>query len=180
MLKGGAIPVLETERLLLRAHRAEDFAAHSAMLADEKVTRYVGGKPVSPEEAWRKLIGAAGVWTLLGYGYWSVERKEDGLYIGQVGFADFKRDMEPSIAGLPEMGWLFASHAHGRGYASEAVAAGLAWADEALKGQEVVAIINPNNASSIKVAEKAGFARREEAIYKGESILLFRRPARSS
>lgn len=179
-MAGGAIPTLETERLLLRAQRAEDFPAHHAMLADENVVRYVGGKPVPPEEAWRKLIGAAGVWTLLGYGYWSVERKEDGAYLGTVGFADFKREMEPSIEGLPEMGWLFASHAHGRGYASEAVAAGLAWSGRALKGQEVVAIIDPNNAPSIKVAEKAGFCRREDAVYKGEPILLFRRPAFSS
>jgi RimJ/RimL family protein N-acetyltransferase len=92
-----------------------------------------------------------------------------------VGFADFKRGMTPSIDGLPEMGWIFAPEAQGRGYASEAVAAGLRWADAALAAPEIVAIIDPGNAPSIRVAEKAGFAEREEAVYKEQPILLFRR-----
>ena len=97
--------------------------------------------------------------------------------MGQVGFADFKRDMQPSIDDLPEMGWLLSSDAHGQGYASEAVSAGLRWIDEALGCPEVVAIIDPANAPSINVAEKAGFSLREDATYKGEPILLFRRPS---
>jgi RimJ/RimL family protein N-acetyltransferase len=74
------------------------------------------------------------------------------------------------------MGWVFAREAHGQGYASEAVGAGLDWADEALKGREFVAIISPANAPSIRVAERGGFVRAEEGCYKDESILLFRRP----
>lgn len=171
-------PVLETERLLLREQRLDDFDRHAAMLADPQVYRFVGNKPAAREEAWRKLIGCAGLWSILGYGYWSVERKSDRAYIGQVGFADFKRDMQPPIEGIPEMGWLLSSDAHGEGLASEAVAAGLRWADEALGGCEITAIIDPGNAGSIRVAEKAGFSSREEASYKGEPILLFRRPAR--
>jgi RimJ/RimL family protein N-acetyltransferase len=112
---------------------------------------------------------------MLGYGYWAVERKEDGLLVGHAGFADMKRDMRPSIEGLPEMGWIFARDAQGQGYAREAVAAGLAWADSALHAPEIVAIIDPANAPSIRVAERAGFSVREEAVYKGEPILLFRR-----
>lgn len=176
-MAGGAAPLIETERLLLRAQRADDFARHAAMLADPKVYRYVGNQPVAREEGWRKLIGCAGLWSVLGYGYWSVERKSDGAYVGQVGFADFKRDMEPSIENIPEMGWLLASDAHGQGYASEAVSAGLRWIDQALGRPEVVAIINPDNAHSIRVAEKAGFSLREAATYKDAPILLFRRPS---
>lgn len=179
MASGGVIPVLETDRLLLRPQREEDFVRHAAMLSDSAVVAFLGGKPVAREEAWRKLIGCAGLWSVLGYGYWSAERKEDGLYVGQVGFADFKRNLTPSIDNLPEMGWIFSPEAHGRGYASEAVAAGLAWADNALAGREVVAIIDPRNAASIRVAEKAGFSVREDARYGEEAILLFRRPARS-
>lgn len=176
-MAGGSVPLVETERLLLREQRTDDFARHAAMLADPAVYRYVGNAPVSREEAWRKLIGAAGLWSMLGYGYWSVERKSDGAYVGQIGFADFKRDMRPSIDNLPEMGWLLSSDAHGQGFASEAVSAGLRWIDEALGRPEVVAIIDLSNAGSIKVAEKAGFSVREDATYKGEPILLFRRPS---
>ena len=73
------------------------------------------------------------LWSLLGYGYWAVERREDGAMIGQIGFADFKRDMAPGIEDLPEMGWMFAREASGQGYATEAAAAALAWADATLK-----------------------------------------------
>lgn len=173
---GMSIPIIETERLRLRGQTADDLVRHAAMLADPQATRYLGG-PIAREDAWRKLIACAGLWPVLGYGYWSVERKDNGLYAGQVGFADFKRAMEPPIEGLPEMGWLFTSDAHGQGYAGEAVAAGLAWADEKLSGLGIVAIIDPLNAPSIRVAERAGFSGRAEALYKDEPILIFRRPA---
>jgi RimJ/RimL family protein N-acetyltransferase len=174
----GGTPVLETERLRLRPFRADDLAANAAMLADPEVVRHLGGNASSREEAWRKMLAGPGMWAFMGFGYWAVELKQDGAYLGQIGFADFKRDLAPSIEGLPEMGWLFASHAHGKGYASEAVAAGLAWAGEALAGRDIVAIIDAGNAASIRVAEKAGFCERMEALYRDETILLFRRPAR--
>jgi RimJ/RimL family protein N-acetyltransferase len=171
-------PTLETPRLRLRGFRASDLEPQQATMADPQVYRFLGGAPASREETWRKILGSPGLWALLGYGYWVAERREDGAYLGQIGFADFKRDMAPSIEGLPEMGWIMAREAQGRGYATEAVLAALAWADEALGGGEVVAIISHDNAASIRIAEKGGFIHREEALYKGEPILLFRRPAR--
>ncbi len=176
-MTGGAAeaPVIETERLRLRGFRADDLDAQAAAMADPKVVRHLGGSPFSREEAWRKMLASPGLWVLLGYGYWVAERREDGAYLGQIGFADFKRDMTPSIEGLPEMGWIMAPQAQGRGYASEAVLAALSWADQALGGREIVAVIDPGNAASIRVAEKGGFTRREAATYKGKPILLFRR-----
>jgi RimJ/RimL family protein N-acetyltransferase len=114
---------------------------------------------------------------MLGYGYWSVERRSDGRYIGHLGFADFKRDMEPSLEGLPEMGWIFASDAQGQGFALEGVSAALAWADAALKAPEIAAIVSPDNAPSIRLAERTGFAPAEQTSYKGDPILVFRRRA---
>ena len=113
---------------------------------------------------------------MLGYGYWAVEAKGEGRMIGHVGFGDFKRDMQPSIEGVPEMGWVFAPEAQGQGYASEAVAGALVWADARLEAREITAIISHGNDASVRVAEKAGFNVREEATYRGEPILLFRRP----
>lgn len=168
-------PLVETPRLRLRAFRESDLEPQAAVMGDRDVVRHLGGTPFSREETWRKLLAGPGLWAVLGYGYWVAERKEDGAYLGQIGFADFKRDMTPSIEGLPEMGWIFAPNAQGHGYASEAVVGALAWADEALKAPEVVAIISHANAPSIRVAEKGGFDDREEALYKGEPILLFRR-----
>ncbi|HEX8225727.1 MAG TPA: GNAT family N-acetyltransferase [Allosphingosinicella sp.] len=169
-------PVLETPRLRLRGFRASDLDAQWATMTDPEVVRHLGG-PASREDTWRKIIGATGLWDLLGYGYWVVERRADGAYLGHVGFADFKRDMKPGIEGIPEMGWIMARQAQGQGHATEAVLAALDWAGKALGGGEIVAIISHENAPSVRIAEKAGFSHREEAVYKGEPILLFRRPA---
>ncbi|HYW17039.1 MAG TPA: GNAT family N-acetyltransferase [Allosphingosinicella sp.] len=171
-------PVLETERLRLRPFRAGDLDSQWASMTDPEVVRFLGGVAQSREETWRKILGSPGLWALLGYGYWVAERRGDGAYLGQIGFADFKRDMSPGIEGIPEMGWIMAREAQGRGYATEAVLAALDWADAALGGGEIVAIISHENGASIRIAEKAGFSHREEAAYKGEPILLFRRPGR--
>ena len=136
----------------------------------------MGGEPLPREEAWRRICTVTGLWPLIGYGYWAVERLEDGAWLGLVGFADFKRDMTPSIEGQPEMGWILAAHAHGRGYAGEATQAAMAWADEHLPDREFVAIIDHDNAASLRVAEKLGFDHREEAVYRDAPVLLLRRP----
>ena len=168
-------PVLESIRLRLRGHRQEDFDGQRAMLGDPAVMRHISGQPLDAEDAWRRMLCAPGLWDLLGYGYWVVEERASGRFLGQVGFADFKRDMEPGISGIPEMGWMLAPHAWGRGVASEATALALDWADRELRAAETVAIIDPDNAASIRIAKKAGFALGEPASYRGEPILLFRR-----
>jgi RimJ/RimL family protein N-acetyltransferase len=167
-------PVLATARLTLRPFRAGDVDAQAAMMGDARVMRHLGG-PLGREESWRKLLCGNGLWSLFGYGYWAVERREDGRMIGQIGFADFRRDMTPSVENIPEMGWLFAADAGGQGYATEAGLAGLAWADAVLKPAQIVAIIDAGNLASIRVAEKCGFNENEPATYRGEPILLFRR-----
>lgn len=172
----GEAPVLQTERLTLRPFRAADADAQAAMMGDAEVMRHLGGHPLAREDSWRKLLGGHACWSLFGFGYWAVERRDGGPMIGQIGFADFQRDMAPSVMGIPEMGWLFAREAAGQGYATEAAAAGLAWIDAALGPPETVAIIDHENTASIRVAEKSGFSEREPAVYRGESILLFRRP----
>jgi RimJ/RimL family protein N-acetyltransferase len=168
-------PTLETARLVLRPFRESDIEAQSRAMGDPGVVRHLGGTPFSREDAWRRLLCAPGLWNLLGYGYWAVVEKDGGAYVGQIGFADFKRDLEPNIEGLPEMGWILAPEMHGRGYATEAVVAAIAWADATLDAPELTAIIDHANTASIRVAEKSGFSIREEAVYRGAPILLFRR-----
>jgi RimJ/RimL family protein N-acetyltransferase len=173
------VPVIETARLRLRCLTKEDLRYWVAATSDPEVVRYLGGVAFSREDIWRRILATAGSWHILGYGYWAVELRDRPEMIGHVGFGDFKRDMQPGIEGMPEMGWVFARAGQGRGYASEAVAAGLDWADQALAGQEIAAIIDPDNAPSIRVAEKAGFSSCEQAVYRDQPILLFKRPAAS-
>jgi len=169
-----AAPTLETARLRLRAHRLADFEPILAIASDPAVMRHIcGAQP--REEAWRRMLCGPGCWALLGYGYWVVQRREGGAVIGQAGLADFKRDMRPSIEGLPELGYVFAAEAHGQGFATEAAAAILEWADAELAADQIVAIIDENNPASIRVAERNGFSVRESATYRDAPILLFRR-----
>jgi RimJ/RimL family protein N-acetyltransferase len=170
-----AVPVLETERLRLRAHRPEDHAACAALWSDPTVTRHIGGRPSTAEEVWKRLLQYAGLWSLLGYGYWAVEEKASGRYIGDVGLADFRRELEPSLQGMLEFGWALAPEVHGKGYAGEAVDAALAWATQQHPGLQAVCIIAPDNAASIRVAERAGFVRWQESTYHGTPTVVFRR-----
>jgi len=172
-------PVIETARLRLRGLRASDIEAQAAMNGDERVMRYAGGEALNREESWRRMLSGPAMWLLRGYGAWAVERKTDGEFLGQIFFANFKRDMTPSIEGQPEMGWMFALNAHGQGYASEAVAAALEWADQMLAGQEIIALIDDENLASIRVAEKAGFTLRGEGFYKDDTVLMYSRMAGS-
>ena len=87
------IPVVKTERLLLRGAKIDDFASFAATRANPEVTQYIGGKPLTEEESWTKLLRSNGLWMLLGFGYWTIEERETGAVIGEVGFADFKRDI---------------------------------------------------------------------------------------
>jgi RimJ/RimL family protein N-acetyltransferase len=172
------VPVIDTPRLRLRGHRVADFAPSAAMWGDPVVTRYVGGRPFSGEEVWSRLLRYAGLWALLGYGYWVIEDRRSGKFVGEVGFANFKREMEPSIGDGIEIGWALATWAHGRGFATEAVVAALGWGDGHFNGNQTLCVIDPGNLASIGVARKAGYQGAERRSYKGAPVLLsFRQKA---
>jgi RimJ/RimL family protein N-acetyltransferase len=168
-----AVPVLETERLRLRGHGLDDFTASAAMWADPVVTRHIGGRPFSEEESWTRLLRYVGHWALLGFGYWVVEEKATGSFAGEIGFADYKRDMEPPLKGTPEIGWVFATEFHGKGYATEAVRAAVAWGDAHFGAGTTACIIHPEHLASIRVAEKCGYRKLQLATYKAQPTLLF-------
>ncbi len=169
------VPVLETERLRLRGHRPDDFASSAAMWADPVVTRYIGGKPLSPEEAWSKFLRYAGLWSLLGYGYWAVEERASGEFAGELGFADLKRDIEPSLGDTPELGWALVSRLRGKGYATEGVRAALAWGDQHFGAARTACIIHPDNLASIRVATKCGYREYHRTLYKEHEVVLLAR-----
>ncbi|NIX77190.1 GNAT family N-acetyltransferase [Microvirga sp. c23x22] len=171
------VPVLETERLVLRGHRAGDFEACAALWADPEVTRFISGKPSMSEESWGRLVRYVGHWALLGFGYWAVEEKASGGFVGEIGFADYKRDIEPSLAGVPELGWVISPRVHGRGYATEAVRAAIAWGDKHFGAIRTACIISPENTASLRVAEKCGFRQLLATTYKDKPTVMFTRGA---
>jgi RimJ/RimL family protein N-acetyltransferase len=167
------IPVLETARLRLRPHGMADFEALASLWADPVVTRFIGGKPATREESWARLLRYSGLWPLVGFGYWLVEDRATGTYLGDVGFADFHRQIDPAPPALPEIGWVLSPAAHGRGVATEAATAALGWL-----GRDCFCIIDPAHGASLRVAAKLGFESRGLARYRDASVtvLLRRQP----
>ena len=170
-----AIPGIETERLTLRVHRLEDFVDSTAMWGDPEVTRYIGGRPFPKEEVWTKLLRYVGHWSVMGFGYWVIRDRATGRFVGEVGFADFKRDIQPSLEGAPEIGWALAPWAHGKGLATEAVRASVAWGVTHFESGRTVCLISPENLASIRVAEKCGYKEFKRTTYKGQPTILFER-----
>jgi RimJ/RimL family protein N-acetyltransferase len=166
------VPVLETERLRMRGHRLDDFPASAAMWADPIVTRHFG-KSYTEEEAWTRFLRYIGHWSLLGFGYWVVEEKATGNFAGEVGFADYKRNIEPPL-NAPEIGWVLASQFHGKGYVTEAVRAAVAWGDGYFKSR-TTCIIHPANLASIRVAEKCGYGEFQRTLYHGHPTIMLAR-----
>jgi RimJ/RimL family protein N-acetyltransferase len=169
------IPVLETERLILREHRLEDFPAYMAMWADEAVVRFISGKAFTEEESWARYLRNIGQWDLVGAGFWAVEEKSTRRFIGQIGFVEAYRAIEPSLKGVPEIGWSLASDTQGKGYALEGARAALAWGEKHFGGKPIRCIIDPDNMASLKLAEKLGFRELIRTTYKGDVILMLER-----
>ncbi|MDI7861026.1 GNAT family N-acetyltransferase [Rhizobiaceae bacterium n13] len=168
------IPTIETERLILRPHRLSDLEACVEMSKDEAVVRYISGVPLPKEQTWVRMLRWVGMWHYLGYGFLAVEEKETGRFIGEAGFQEMHRDMVPSIEGTLEAGWVLTPDVHGRGYATEALTALIAWAETHFPGKTMSCIIDPRNEPSLRVAAKLGFRELARTNYNGEVIVLSR------
>jgi RimJ/RimL family protein N-acetyltransferase len=165
---------IETERLVLDGHTAEDFSAVCALWADPRVVQHIGGTPSTREESWARLLRYRGGWPLRGFGFWAVREKATGRFAGDLGFKDSCRPIEPSIFGLPEAGWALAPWAQGKGYATEALSAALGWLD----GQSFrlsVCLIAPENAASLRLAHRHGYGQATAVQFGGEETLLLQR-----
>lgn len=148
-------PVLETERLRLRPIEVKDFALLESFMASER-SRYVGG-PMSSSDCWRMFTGDVGQWVLLGFGAWTIELRDGGESIGQIGLnhpVDFPER---------ELGWLLWDGFEGQGYAYEAAMCARKFAFGELGWTTVVSYIDAHNERSIKLAEHMGAVRDEDA-----------------
>ncbi len=166
-------PLVETDRLRLRAHTANDFQACIPLWNDPIVTRFIGGRSYTPEEVWQRIQRYAGSWVLLGHGFWAIEEKSTGKLIGEIGIMDAKRDMDPPFGDDLELGWALLPASHGKGYASEALEATLDWERRQFDAACLVALIDPDNAPSIRLAHKFGFMERARTVYRGVPSIQF-------
>jgi RimJ/RimL family protein N-acetyltransferase len=169
-------PTLTTGRLVLRAMTMADWEPYATMWADPRVTAFIGGEPRPRQLAWMKFCQSAGLWPLLGYGYWTVIDRADASFLGIAGFAQFERGY-PAIGGFPEAGWAFAADAWGRGIAGETVGAIVRWADAHLSIAETRCMIDHGNVASATVAGRNGYVPSGELA---NEMPVFRRPKLSA
>lgn len=168
-------PVLETERLTLRAPGPQDWEACAAFLTSGRA-RYIDGPHTRPS-AWRSFAHLVGHWALRGHGMFAFCLKGRDVVIGVAG------PQYPEGWAEPEIGWSIWSEANeGRGYVSEAARATRRWAFDTLGWQTCVSYIDPANTRSIALAERLGCTLDPEAVVPDlpdwEGTLVYRHPNR--
>lgn len=159
---------LETPRLRLRMFRQADVDAYAAMLADPEVARYLSqGQPLSRSEAWRHMAMLLGHWQLFGFGPWAVEERASGELVGRLG------PYYP--AGWPglELIWTIRRQSWGQGLATEGARAALAYVFDRMACDRVISLIRPQNAASIRVAEKIGQRLQDRMDFYGGEVLVY-------
>ncbi len=168
-MTGMDIPTLETERLILRAFRADDIDACTAMVENTEVSQFlsVGGEPMTRLDAWRSIATTLGHWQLRGFGQWAAEEKETGTFVGRLGL------YYPETWPGREVGYALAREHWGKGYATEGCAAARDYAFEVLNWDEIISIISPDNTKSIAVAERLGETYREDWQLKGKTLRIY-------
>ena len=170
-----AAPDIETARTRLRAHRLEDFEPMIAMWQDEAVYRHILGRASTSNETWSRLLRYIGHWQALGFGYWVIEERQSGLYLGEAGFADFHRDIDPPLGPAPEAGWALVSSAHGRGLATEVMLAAQEWLDSHNHYCQSDCILDPQHQASLRVAQKCSYSHAYYTTFAGNPTSVMTR-----
>ena len=174
-MTGQPFPQLTTARLTLRAHETADFDDLLSLWSDPDVVRYIGGRANTADEVWSRLLRYRGLWPLLGFGYWRIEDRQTGRYVGDAGLADFRRGLGDGFDESPETGWALAPWAHGQGLAGEAMGAILKWADETAEIERTVCMIQPENAASLRLAGRLGYRPMGQRSFNGSPTQTFER-----
>lgn len=158
--------VLLTPRLRLRPRTLADLEPIVEMDADPRVRRYIGGpldRVSHRAEVRRRIVEGRPE----PHASWAIEWRDRP---GFLGLCALSPSQEP---GFTEIGWRLAHWHWGQGIASEAAAAVADRALGVLGIAPLLALINPENAASIRVAEKLGFRCTGEAQFRGVRQLLY-------
>ena len=158
---------LETERLVLRQVREDDLDAYARMMADPEIRRFMDGRAIGRDEAWREIAAWLGHWQLRGFGLWAVQTKAADTLIGRVGL--YQPEGWPGL----EVGWTLAREHWGHGYATEGARAAMACAFGLLDADHLISVIHPENSRSIRVAERIGESFERTSRVRGFDVLIY-------
>jgi RimJ/RimL family protein N-acetyltransferase len=143
--------IIETDRLILRPIDPErDFDHWYRTNSDPETVRYLGTKPMNRAEAWRSMALVLGHWAIRGFGFFSVELRETGEWVGRVG------PWFPEGWPAREVGWTVSPDHLRKGYATEAASASVDYVFNTLGWERVVHVIMDGNEASVGVARKLG------------------------
>lgn len=165
------IPTLTFDRFTLRPLHESDVPALVRLHSDPEVMRYLrpdGTVETTPRQAWEYIAIHAGHWHLKGCGKWALVDSATDQLIGRVGYYDPPYEW-PGL----ELGWTLLREHWGKGYATTAAREAMRWGFEVRGFNEIISAIHPDNAASIRVAERLGEQRlRMDTVY-GNPCLIY-------
>ena len=163
------IPVIETDRLILRAPKLADLPAMMAFYASPQ-SHTVGG-PRDDLASAMTLQANIGHWAVHGFGSWHIADKSDDSWLGRTGFLMFPGWEEP------ELGWAVVQEAQGKGIAREATLAARNYGTRHLGLNAVISYIRPSNTRSIAFAERLGAVlEKTHDNWRGDACHIYRHP----
>ena len=160
-------PILTTERLTLRPHRRSDFDLLVHLYTTER-SRFVGGAR-RPAEVWRDFMNSVGHWPISGIGGWAIDLSATGQCIGEVAVC------QPPEYPETEIGWVLFEGFEKQGFALEAAIAARDYARLTINPPSLVSYIDPDNAPSIRLAQRlGGTPDLDAATPNGDPCLVYR------
>ncbi|MFE2143273.1 GNAT family N-acetyltransferase [Streptomyces sp. NPDC059456] len=157
---------LRTDRLLLRRWRASDLEPWAAMNADPHVREHLG-ELLTREQSDAVVELMQTRFDERGFGWWALELRETGAFVGRAGLD--RVDAEMPFEGV-DIGWRLTRSAWGRGYATEAAKACLAFGFETLGLPEIVASTTVRNLRSQAVMRRIGMTRNPADDFEDPSV----------
>jgi RimJ/RimL family protein N-acetyltransferase len=166
------VPVLETDRLLLRPFEEGDLDEYAEIVADPEVTRFLGSDPLDRGQAWQSMAYFLGHERLRGWSNNAVVETATGRLLGRCGL--YRPEGWPGL----EVGWALGRFAWGHGFATEAAIPWRDWAFNALGAEELISVIQRENARSVRVAERIGHSFMRDIEIRGIPCVIYgqRRP----
>jgi RimJ/RimL family protein N-acetyltransferase len=166
------MPVLQTDRLLLRPFEEGDLDEYADIAADPDVNRYLGSDPMDRIQAWQSMAYFLGHERLRGWSNNAVIETATGRLLGRCGL--YRPEGWPGL----EVGWLLGRFAWGRGFATEAATSWRDWAFAVVQTEELISVIHRDNVRSMKVAERIGHRFLRDYELRGIPCVIYgqRRP----
>lgn len=162
------IPVVETDRLRLRAPKMADLAPLTAFYDTDR-SHMIGG-PLDARAVHSTMLSTIGSWALKGHGMWHIADRQTDAFLGSTGI------IFPPGWNEPELGWIIMAQAEGRGIAFEAAQAARHHAARHLGHNGVISYIDPANTRSAALARRLGATVEREDVLLDTPVHVYRHP----